>query len=238
MTGYGFQSLAEARPYAQPLPGPATQQLAEVCAQYGSHVVFGLLEADGDRLYNAAVLVGPQGLIAGYRKVHLPYLGIDRFAQYGDRPFAVHAAGQLNLGINICYDISFPEAARSLTLLGADLIVLPTNWLPGAECVAQNTVSCRALENSVYFLAVNRVGTERGFCFIGQSQFCDPGGQTLHRASRDQEEVFYCEMDPQVARQKHLVRVPGKHEIHRLADRRPAMYTPLVEGHGLIPPGR
>ena len=238
LTGYGFESLDEARPHAQSVPGPATQQVAEVCAEYGSYVVFGLLEADRSRLFNAAVLVGPTGLIACYRKVHLPFIGIDRFADHGDRPFAVHAADQLKLGVNICYDVSFPEAARCLTLLGADLVALPTNWPTGAQCVAQSTVSCRALENTVYFLAVNRVGTERGFSFIGQSQLCDPGGQTLHRASRDQEEVFYAQIDPQLARQKHVVRVPGKHELHRLADRRPAMYAPLTQPHDLTPPGR
>lgn len=238
LTGYAFESRAEARPYAQSIPGPATQHLTEVCARYGAYTVVGMLEADQQRLFNAAVLVGPQGVVARYRKVHLPCLGIDQFADYGDQPFAVHELDWVRLGMNICYDASFPEAARCLTLLGADLIVLPTNWPPGAECVAQSTIPCRALENTVYFLAVNRVGTERGFRFIGQSQLCDPAGQTVHRASRDQEELFYGQIDVEIARQKHLVRIPGRHEIHRLADRRPAMYAPLVRPHDLTPPGR
>ena len=61
LTGYAFESLDEARPHAQSIPGPATQQLADVCTQYGSYVVFGLLEVDQDRLFNAAALVGPEG---------------------------------------------------------------------------------------------------------------------------------------------------------------------------------
>jgi predicted amidohydrolase len=142
------------------------------------------------------------------------------------------------VGLNICYDGSFPEAARCLMLAGADLIALPTNWPPGAQCVAECTIRCRALENGVYYLAVNRVGHERGFEFIGQSQIADPSGKLLHYASRDQEEVFYADVDPARARQKHVVRVPGEHEIDRLADRRPEMYAPLVAPHQLRSPGR
>ena len=116
--------------------------------------------------------------------------------------------------------------------------LLPTNWPPGAECVAKNSINCRAIENGVYYIAVNRIGTEGGFPFIGQSQICGPDGRTIHYASRDEEEVFYAEVDPAEARRKHCVRVPGKHEIDRLADRRPAMYGALVEPHDLKSPGR
>ena len=81
-------------------------------------------------------------------------------------------------------------------LLGADVIALPTNWPPGAECVAEALIRHRALENGVYFAAVNRVGTERGIPFIGQSQVADPSGKLIHLASADREEVFYAEVDP------------------------------------------
>ncbi len=238
LTGYCFESLEAARPFGQTIPGPATDQLAELCKSRDLHVVFGMLESDGEHLFNAAVLVTSDGRVATYRKVHLPFLGIDRFTTYGDRPFDVHEIDDVRIGMNICYDVSFPEAARCLTLLGADLIVLPTNWPPGAECVAQNSINCRAIENGVYYLAVNRVGTEGGFPFIGQSQLCSPDGRTIHYASKDAEEVFYAEIDPAESRRKHCVRVPGKHEIDRLADRRPAMYGPINEPHDLRSPGR
>ena len=138
----------------------------------------------------------------------------------------------------ICYDASFPESARCLSLLGADLIALPTNWPPGSERVAANTIACRALENGVYFIAVNRVGTERGFRFIGQSQICDPSGNVVYMASDVNEEVFYAEIDIERARDKHVIRVPGQHEIDRFADRRPEMYTLLTQPHSLRRPGR
>ena len=101
--------------------GPSTKLFADDCAWLKTHVIFGLLERDGDRLYNACVLVGPGGVIGSYRKVHLPYLGVDRFTDPGDRPFAVHEVKGIRVGMHICYDGSFSEVGRVLTLLGADL---------------------------------------------------------------------------------------------------------------------
>jgi predicted amidohydrolase len=174
------------------------------------------------------VLVGPLGLAGVYRKIHLPFLGVDRFTTPGDRSFEVHDLGGLRVGMKICYDGSFPEASRALMLLGADLIVLPTNWPVGAMSTACLLVRPRALENWVYYAAVNRVGHERGFSFIGQSQVVDCNGEMLASAPDDRETVLYAEIDPERARNKRIVRVPGKHEVHRTADRRPEMYGPLV----------
>lgn len=237
-TGYCFDSLDEARPFAQPIPGPATERLRGACQELGGYAVFGLLEADGDRLFNAAALIGPEGVIGSYRKVHLPNLGIDRFTTHGDRPFAVQEAGGVRVGMHICYDGAFPEAVRAMTILGADLIVLPTNWPPGSECMAANGVNMRAMENGVYYMSVNRVGTERGFRFIGNSRICDPSGRTLAASSTEDEEILYAEIEPAKARNKHIIRVPGKHEIDRLADRRPEMYDILTQPHDRKRPGR
>src|SRR5690606_31066692 len=137
--------------------------MVEACREHDGFAIFGMLEADGGRIFNGAVLVGPEGVIGSYRKIHLPYLGVDMHTTPGDRPFAVHEAGGVTIGMNICYDAAFPEAARCLALLGADLIVLPTNWPPGAECMAAFSIASRAMENSVYYAAINRVGSERGF---------------------------------------------------------------------------
>ena len=148
------------------------------------YAIFGLLERDGSRLFNACVLVGPEGVVGSYRKVHLPYLGIDMFVDPGDRPFAVHDAGGLRVGMHICYDGSFPESARVLSLLGADLLVLPTNWPTHSECAAEHMIPTRAMENTVYAMAVNRVGEESGFRFIGSSSIVDPNGRVLARRAR------------------------------------------------------
>ena len=237
-TGYCFDRLSEVRKIAQPVPGPSTEALTRACKANNSYCVFGTLESEGEDVFNAAVLLGPDGVIGTYRKVHLPFLGVDMFTTPGNRPFAVHIAGELRVGMNICYDASFPEAARSLALLGADVIVLPTNWPPGSECTAACCINARALENGVFYLAVNRVGTERGFTFIGQSRACDPVGNTIAMALGTNEEILYAEVDVARARNKHYVRVPGKHEIDRFADRRPEMYTLLTKPHELKNPAR
>jgi predicted amidohydrolase len=237
VSGYCFESLDEALPFAQPIPGPATERLSTICAELDAFAVFGMLEQDGDRLFNAAVLTGPSGVIGSYRKTHLPFLGIDQHVDYGDRPFDVHRAGNVNVGMNICYDSAFPEASRCLTLLGADLIALPTNWPPGAECVASHALNTRAMENAVYFAAANRVGEERGFRFIGLSRICGPDGSTLAASENDSETILYADIDPERSRNKRVVREIGRHAIDRLADRRPDLYGPLTEAHSLERPG-
>ena len=232
LTGYGFASRAEALACAETIPGPTVQQVAEACVRLGTFCVFGLLEADGDRLYNACVLVGPEGLIGSYRKIHLPFVGVDRFADPGDRPFAIHEANGMRIGMHICYDGAFPESARILTLLGADLLILPTNWPTHSETAAEHMMSCRALENVVYTMAIDRVGEESGFQFIGRSSICDTAGNRLAFASPDREEILYAEIEPAKARMKKLVRRPGLHEVDRIADRRPSFYGLITEPNG------
>ncbi len=226
LTGYSFESRAEAQTHAEPLPGPATRALADDCRRLNVWTIVGLLERESDRLFNACALIGPAGFVAGYRKIHLPCMGIDRFATPGDRPFAVHDLGGLRVGMNICYDGSFPESARVLTLLGADLIVLPTNWTDGARA-AFNLPEARALENHVYYLAVNRSGDERGFHFVGRSRLIDYRGEVVAQAG-EADTIIYGEIEPEKARQKRVVVVPGRHEVDRVGDRRPEMYGPLV----------
>lgn len=228
-TGYCFDSLEEARDYGESIPGPSTERIGLVCAQLGVFAVFGLLEGDGKRLFNACVLMGPAGLVGSYRKIHLPFLGVDRFTTPGDRPFAVHSAGDVRVGMNICYDSAFPESARVMALAGADLIVLPTNFPPGGDCMAEHVINTRAMENKVFYACVNRVGTERGFRFIGKSKICDTYGQAVAEAPHVDEAILYAEINPEEARQKRIVRVPDKHIIDRIADRRPEMYGRISE---------
>jgi predicted amidohydrolase len=232
LSGYCYESKEEAWPSAEPVPGPSTLAVAELCKRLGVSVIFGMLErGEESRLFNTAALVGPAGVIATYRKIHLPFLGVDRFTTPGDRPFAVHDLGGLRVGMNICYDGSFPESARTLMLLGADLVVLPTNYPTGAMSTLKFLVQARALENHIYFAVVNRVGDERGFHFIGRSRVVDYNGSLLVHSEGEGEEILFATIDPTRARNKHLVHVPGKYELDRLRDRRPEMYRPIVEPH-------
>jgi predicted amidohydrolase len=174
-------------------------------------------------------LTGPSGIVAVYRKVHLPFLGVDRFTTSGSEPFRVHDIDGMRVGLHICYDGVFPETGRVMSLDGADLLILPTNWPPGADTFAKYIPNARALENNVYFLSVNRVGTERGFRFIGQSRLCDTNGNTLREASENEETVLCGQIDLAKARNKRLVRVPDKHIIDRWQDRHPEMYHRIVQ---------
>jgi predicted amidohydrolase len=199
------------------------------CSKLKVHAIFGLLERDGANLYNAAVLAGAKGLAGRYRKIHLPGLGVDKFVQPGDLGFIVCETAVARIGLNICYDGCFPESSRVMALRGADLVVLPTNWPTGAEEFAEYLVNARSLENHIFSVAVNRVGEERGFRFIGRSRIVDVSGKTLAQASVDREEVIVAEIEPEKARNKRIVRVPGKHEIHRFNDRRPELYGEITE---------
>lgn len=228
-TGYCFKSLEESKQVAEGFDGPSVERVHQWCQDLQTMVVFGFLERAGNQVFNALALVGPSGVIGKYRKIHLPMLGVDRFTTPGDRPFDVIDTGDVRIGMNICYDGTFPESARVLSLKGADLIVLPTNWPPTSRLTADVMPNTRALENHVYFMAVNRIGNERGFDFVGKSKICDPRGETLAFADHANEEIIYATVDPGFARAKHLVTKPGEHEVHRMNDRRPDQYGQIAE---------
>ncbi len=226
LSGYGFASLDEARRAAEPIPGPSTQALQALCAEYQSYLVYGLLERDGDTVYNSAVLLGPEGLIGRYRKLHLPMLGVDRFITPGNEGFQVWETAIGRIGIAICYDLRFPESLRVLALKGADIIALPTNWPDGSQLMPDFVTRTRALENRVYLLACNRVGEESGFWFFGRSQIVGTGGKVLVEAG-ELPEIAYAGITPERARQKRLILRAGEFELDTFGDRRPEWYQEL-----------
>ena len=232
LTGYCFDSAEEAFLVSQPIDGDYVDRAIALAEKFSTRIAFGMLESESvsgqNKLFNVVVLVDRTGVIASYRKTHLPTLGVDRFTTPGDRPLEVIQLPEINLGINICYDCSFPETARLLSLSGADLILLPTNWPPGAGRVPDYIPNVRALENNIYYMAVNRIGTERGFEFVGKSKICDPLGGEITSAEHRDEAILYADVDVTWARKKHYVSVPGKHEVHRFEDRRPDLYGPLT----------
>jgi len=230
LSGYVFNSRDEALPFAEVIPGPTTENLISLCKELKVYVILGLLEKDGDKLFNAAAFVGPDGLVGKYRKNHLPFLGVDRFVDRGDKSFKVHRTRIGNIGIEICYDIMFPEGSRIMALLGADILAVPTNFPQDrADDVIKHVIPTRAIENSVYVVAADRIGTERGYSFAGQSKIVEVSGKTLSLAGADKEEIIYGEVDLELARQKHLVTVPGEYEVHRIKDRRPELYGVITE---------
>ncbi len=227
VSGYVFESAADAMPAAETVPGETTEAVVEACRKHGLYAIVGLIERQGDTLYNSAFVAGPEALVANYRKCHLPVLGIDRYVGQGQE-LPIIALPFARLGILICYDVRFPEAARSLALRGADVIVVPTNWPEGAESAPEFLTRARAWENRVYIAACNRVGEERGTRFIGRSQIVAPDGVILAQADGVSETMLTAEVDPAFARRKKLVIKPGEFELDPVGGRRPELYGDLT----------
>jgi predicted amidohydrolase len=225
--GYMFASPEEALPLAEEIPGPSTEALERECRRRGAYVVCGMLERDGDALRNSAVLVGPDGLIGTYRKTHLPFLGVDRFVVPGNE-LAVYDTPLGRIGIEICYDLRFPELTRTLALRGADLVAHPTNFPLAARPQTEFITRARAAENRVYLLTSNRIGKERWAEFCGWSQIVDPQGARLAEAGGDDEALLVAAVDLERARDKDYV-IPGEYELYLFEHRRPELYGALVE---------
>lgn len=226
--GYVFESADEALAHAQEVPGPFTESLAEACRRLDLVCVAGMLEREGDLLRNTAVVVGPDGLLGRYRKTHLPYLGVDRFVTPGDELEVVDtSAGRI--GMEICYELRFPELTRALALAGAEILVLPTNWPVQARGNADVLTRARAYENRVFLLVANRVGRERDAEFCGWSQICDVRGERLAEAGPAEETLLVADIDVAEAREKDIVPAPGAYEMALFGHRRPELYGSLVE---------
>jgi 5-aminopentanamidase len=223
LTGYCFTSIEEAMPSAV-AARDAVPELVDACRAYDVTAVVGTLLPEGDELYNAALIVTPDAAEPTvYRKTHLPFLGIDKLTAKGESLDVVDTpVGRV--GTIICYDARFPEAARTLGLKGAEIICLPTNWPEGAESSPDFVCRTRAYENRVWLVACNRIGTERGFTFIGRSQICDPTGAKVAEADGTSETILYAEVDVARARDKRVIIVPGEFEMDLIGDRRPEIY--------------
>jgi predicted amidohydrolase len=220
-TGYVFRDRAEAISLAEPFPdGPTVRFAVETSASTGGVVVAGYAEREGDRVFNAACVAAGGAALASYRKVHL--FGFERECfDAGDGPFPVVEHRGLRVGVMICFDWRFPEVARTLALAGADVIAHPSNLvLP--HC--QSAMVTRCLENGVYSVTANRVGSELRpprppVAFTGASVILAKDGTTLARGSIDRPELLLARADTDLARTK---RIPSGNDL--FAERRPDTY--------------
>ena len=206
MSGYQFCSADEVANLAEPVPnGITTSRLSELAKKRNCHIVAGLPEQCAGKYFNSAVLVGPSGFLGVYRKVHL-FFEETLFFSPGDLGFEVWNIGQARLGLLICFDWFYPEAARSLALKGADILCHPSNLvLPHCP----DAMVTRCLENGVFSITANRIGEEaRGgkppLRFIGNSEIITPKGKILHRSPREKAELIVLDIDPVEARDKAL----------------------------------
>ncbi|MBM3328745.1 MAG: hypothetical protein FJY67_04610 [Calditrichaeota bacterium] len=220
-SGYEFQDRKEAFDLALDLDrGKELSWLSGLAGDTGTHLVLGFPERAGDKVFNAALLVEPSGKAHFYRKIHL----FDREKELfdtGDMPFAVIDTAGGRIGVMICFDWIFPEAARTLALGGAQVIAHPSN-LVLQYC--QKAMFARSVENGVFTATCNRVGAEsragRTLTFTGASQILSNRGATLAQASSDGEEVIHALITPSDADNKMIT---GRN--HLVEDRREEWYA-------------
>jgi predicted amidohydrolase len=204
-TGYLFTSRQEVENLGEAIPaGRTTEALCRMAHAKNAYIVAGLIEKEGKKCFNASILIGPGGYIATYRKIHL-FFEETLWFDPGDRAFAVHDIGTCRVGMMICFDWIFPEAARVLSLQGADLLCHSANLvLP----FCQEAMVTRCLENRVYAVTANRTGTEnrsgKELHFTGKSQITGPDGRILHRAGGTSDEAGVAEIDITRAREKAI----------------------------------
>jgi 5-aminopentanamidase len=220
-TGYQFTSITELEKLAEEIPeGPTCNALIRYARKKGLFIAFGIAEKYKGKYYNSAALVGPDGLVGLYRKSHLFYEE-KLFFSPGDTGFNVFDIGFARVGIMICYDWWFPEAARTLALSGAEIICHPANLvLTGCH----RAMMTRSLENAVYSITANRIGREaRGgkpeLTFTGKSQIVDPKGEVILNLEDNKEGVAVVDIDVERARDKSITSMND-----RFYDRRPELY--------------
>ena len=208
-SGYVFESREEAFPLAEEVPqGPTCKAWMDIAQRHGLHLVAGISERDGQALYNAAVVIGPSGHIGTFRKVHL-WGAENLFFEPGNLGFPVFKTPLGRIGTFICYDGWFPESYRLCALQGADIVCIPTNWVPipgqdeRREAMANILCMAAAHSNSIFVAAADRVGVERGQPFIGQSVIVSYTGWPIGGpASPDREDIIYAEANLADARRK------------------------------------
>jgi N-carbamoylputrescine amidase len=208
-SGYMFASRKEAFALSEAVPdGPTTRAWIETAARLNVHIVAGICERASTRLYNSAVVVGPEGHIGTFRKVHLWNEELLYFER-GDLGFPVFDTRLGRIGVGICYDCWFPETFRLAALQGADVVCVPTNWVPipgqaeGREAMANILVMAAAHSNSIFIACADRVGTERGQPFEGQSLIVGHTGWPLAGpASREDEEILVARVNLGEARRQ------------------------------------
>ena len=235
-TGYCWESRSEIAPLVEPVPGPTTDRFQRLATTYNCFIAIGLPEVNPatDVYYNSLVLLGPEGIVGTYRKIH-SYMSEPRWARDGDLGLPVWETSIGRLAPIICMDAGYFEAARIPALLGADVLLFPTNWFD--EKCPSSWWMARAFENRLYLIAANRYGVERGIQFSGGSCILNPDGSIQHYLDNG-EGIVYGEVDLSCSRNKSWG-LPGAEPVGDcLADRRPGEYMTLVNNTYLWEPLR
>jgi predicted amidohydrolase len=226
-TGYSFLSKEEALGAAEGPEGDSVAFFKKLADDHKAMVVAGFAEKSGDKVYNSALITMPGEALKVYRKTHLFFREKVCF-DAGDSGFFVvqHPLKDCKVGVMVCNDWRYPEAARSLALLGADVIACPSNLVSDVWRIG---MPARALENKVYVAVTNRCGTETRrledgstqiLTFTGGSVLYNYTGEPIEQADKTERRVITLEIDPLLTRDKSF---NAFNDL--LKDRRPEFYT-------------
>jgi predicted amidohydrolase len=223
---------------AEAIDGPSVRAWSELAARRGGWIAAGFAERDGERLFNSAVLVGPEGVALHYRKLHL-FSGEKGVFSPGDRGLPIAVTPHGRIGLCICYDLRFVETLRALSLAGADLVCVPTAWVSGFDaarwdaegyCPQARIATMQANLDGVYVACASQAGAWGEFTFLGSSVLADPRGRALIGPLRgDADELALAEID--------LTSDAGAADrgggIRPREDRRDDVYSLLLDGRAL-----
>ena len=225
LTGYTMRD--QIYELAETIPGHSTTFLEKLAKKTGAYIVFGmpeLSEKTQATVYNAAVLVGPDGFIGKYRKMYLPTHSVFEEKRYFRPGYqtAVFETELGKIGLIICYDIFFPEVSRLTRLKGAQLIVCISASPATRRTFFETLTAARAIENTAFLAYVNLVGIEDGLQFWGGSRLVGPNGKTLVQAKYDEEDLVIGEINYADIR-------PTETFVPILKDLRPELFDKLKE---------
>ncbi len=222
ISGYNFTSKNQVQRLAEIVPdGPSSTLLIELADEFQMSIVAGIAELTPDsQVHNSAVIVSPKGFQGKYRKIHL-FAREKEWFQQGEDPPRAWQVPKARIGVLVCFDWAFPEVSRLLMLEGCEVLCIPANLvLP----YAQRTMIARSIENRMFTVLANRIGTERTLTFTGRSQITDTKGTVLARGGTARTGLIIVEIDPRQAQNKYLTKTN-----HIIEDRRLDLYHRLLQ---------
>lgn len=227
--GYVWRDQEHALSCADPIPGRFTKAISELTRKYDLYVAIGLSERGGDKVYNAAALVGPDGLLGRYQKNFLFDFDPIYFA-VGETGYPVFETPIGKIGMFICADARIPEGARVLALAGAEILLHITNSTTHEQHEVHEPM--RAQENELWMVCADKAGKEEGLTYPGFSQVIHPDGTIVARGSQFDHEIVFAEIDTE---EVHAVRQAADSLIR---GRRPETYHLLTKPYPNLPYAR
>ncbi len=197
ITGYNLRDNYSKVAEQIPGNGIAQKGINELAKKYNIHIISGIVERDGKSLFNSAIISSPEGYIGHYRKQFLPNFGPFEekifFGEGDQTPVFELPFGRV--GIQVCYDIFFPEASSGLALNGADIIINISASPTTSRPLFHRMLPARAIETTCFYVYSNNIGTQGSLTFAGESAVVDPRGKTIAEIPSFEEGVITCELN-------------------------------------------